>query len=231
MIPSHNDGPADQVERRDRVARSREALQALKPNQLRALTLLAEGYSYAEIGELTSWSYTKINRLIAEGRLKFRGVLLSSEDGSRCRELAPALSAFCDGEATESDEDMLREHLRACPHCRHSLSAFRAAPRRSRGACPRSAAVALPARSCPRDICRAPKPVAWTHGLGRVGALTDRRHRRQPWSRCHGAGEGPRRMCRYRGRRGGIHRRRRPPHPDRPLRRPPAASARETPGR
>ena len=49
MIPSHNDGPADQVERRDRVARSREALQALKPNQLRALTLLAEGYSYEKL--------------------------------------------------------------------------------------------------------------------------------------------------------------------------------------
>jgi RNA polymerase sigma factor (sigma-70 family) len=57
-IPSQKDGPADTAERRERIARAREALQALKPQELRALTLLAEGYSYAEIGEMTGWTYT-----------------------------------------------------------------------------------------------------------------------------------------------------------------------------
>jgi DNA-directed RNA polymerase specialized sigma24 family protein len=58
LIPSERAGPADLAERRERIARSREALKALKPQELRALTLLAEGYSYAEIGELTGFSYT-----------------------------------------------------------------------------------------------------------------------------------------------------------------------------
>src|SRR6476661_6239034 len=50
LIPSKRAGPADLAERRERIAHSREALKALKPQELRALTLLAEGYSYAEIG-------------------------------------------------------------------------------------------------------------------------------------------------------------------------------------
>ena len=58
LVPSEKDGPADQAERRERISRAREALKALKPQELRALTLLAEGYSYAEIGEQTGWTYT-----------------------------------------------------------------------------------------------------------------------------------------------------------------------------
>lgn len=58
LIPSEKDGPADVAERRERIGKAREALKALKPQELRALTLLAEGYSYAEICELTEWSYT-----------------------------------------------------------------------------------------------------------------------------------------------------------------------------
>ncbi len=77
--------------------------EALKPAELRALSLLAAGHSYAEIGELTGFSQTKINRVLAEGRDRFRGLLSSSEDGSRCRELRPLLSAFCDGEASPRD--------------------------------------------------------------------------------------------------------------------------------
>src|SRR3954462_1834003 len=65
LIPSPRDGPADQVERRERVARTREALRTLKPQELRALTLLAEGYSYAEIGEITGWSYTNVDRPVS----------------------------------------------------------------------------------------------------------------------------------------------------------------------
>jgi RNA polymerase sigma factor (sigma-70 family) len=128
LIPSHRDGPADLAERRERVARTREALQTLKPQELRALTLLAEGYSYAEIGELTGWSYTKINRCLAEGRSRFRSVLQSSEEGRRCDEVSPLLSAFCDGEAGTVQEGVVREHLRACAHCRSKLRTFRAAP-------------------------------------------------------------------------------------------------------
>ena len=50
LIPSESDGPPERAERREAIARSREALRALKPQELRALTLLAEGFSYEEIG-------------------------------------------------------------------------------------------------------------------------------------------------------------------------------------
>lgn len=126
-IPSDADGPAERVERREAVARSREALRALKPQELRALTLLAEGYSYAEISAITGFSRTKVNRCLAEGRERFRRFLASSAEGKRCAELRPLLSAFCDGEAGD-DTDQVREHLRACPHCRAALRAYRAAP-------------------------------------------------------------------------------------------------------
>jgi RNA polymerase sigma factor (sigma-70 family) len=128
LLPAGADGPAERAERQEAIARSREALQALKPQELRALTLLAEGYSYAEIGEITSWSHTKINRCLAEGRERFRSLISRSEDGSRCTEMRPLLSAFCDGEAQADEVTSLREHLRACAHCRATLRAYRAAP-------------------------------------------------------------------------------------------------------
>jgi RNA polymerase sigma factor (sigma-70 family) len=128
MLPARGAGPAEAVERREAVARSREALQALKPQELRALSLLAEGYSYAEIGEITGFSNTKINRCLAEGRERFRRVLANSEDGSRCEEMKPLLSAFCDGEASPRETAAVREHLRACASCRATMRAYRAAP-------------------------------------------------------------------------------------------------------
>jgi RNA polymerase sigma factor (sigma-70 family) len=128
MIPARTDGPPERAERQEAIARSREALQALKPQELRALSLLAEGYSYKEIGEITGFSHTKINRCLAEGREKFRRVLARSSDGSRCEELRPLLSSFCDGEASSEEAAVLREHLRACANCRGALRAYRAAP-------------------------------------------------------------------------------------------------------
>lgn len=128
LIPAVADGPEERAERREAIARTREALQALKPAELRALTLLAEGYSYAEIGELTGFSHTKINRCLAEGRERFRELLSHGEDGRRCEEMRPLLSAFCDGEASAGEEAVLREHLRACAACRSTLRAYRATP-------------------------------------------------------------------------------------------------------
>jgi RNA polymerase sigma factor (sigma-70 family) len=129
LLPAPANGPAEQVERREEIARSREALQALKPQELRALTLFGEGYSYAEIGEITSWSQTKINRCLAEGRERFRRLIAHSEAGGRCAELQPLLSSFCDGVASPEEVAELREHLRACVHCRATLRAYRLAPK------------------------------------------------------------------------------------------------------
>jgi RNA polymerase sigma factor (sigma-70 family) len=128
LIPSQGAGPEERFERREAIARSREALKTLKPAELKALTLLAEGYSYVEIGEMTGFSMTKVNRCLAEGRERFRAFLTRSESGGRCAELRPVLSAFCDGEASAEDADALREHLRVCAHCRAAMRAYRAAP-------------------------------------------------------------------------------------------------------
>lgn len=127
-IASGGAGPDERLERGEQLARSREALQALKPAELRSLTLLAAGYSYAEIGEITGFSQTKVNRCLAEGRQRFRQQLSHGEDGTRCTELAPLLSAYCDGEASKDGEAMVREHLRACAACRATMRAYRATP-------------------------------------------------------------------------------------------------------
>jgi RNA polymerase sigma factor (sigma-70 family) len=128
LLPATSQGPSEQAERREEMARSREALQTLKPHELRALTLLAEGYSYVEIGKLTGFSQTKVNRSLAEGRERFRRMVARSESGGRCGEMKPLISTFCDGEAKPREVAELREHLRACAHCRATLRAYRAAP-------------------------------------------------------------------------------------------------------
>jgi RNA polymerase sigma factor (sigma-70 family) len=128
QIPAVGDGPDKRLELREQVARSREALRSLKPAELRALTLLAAGYSYAEIGEITGFSHTKVNRSLAEGRERFRRLLARSEDGSLCLEMGPMLSAFCDGETSAEDAAAVREHLRACAGCRATTRAYRSAP-------------------------------------------------------------------------------------------------------
>jgi RNA polymerase sigma factor (sigma-70 family) len=129
LIPSERHGPADEAERRERIERSREALRALKPQELRALTLKAEGYSYVEIQEITGWTYTKVNRCMAEGRKRFLEAFAKIDGGQRCAELTSVLSAFCDGEASASGSSELRLHLASCHSCRAKLRAYRAAPR------------------------------------------------------------------------------------------------------
>jgi DNA-directed RNA polymerase specialized sigma24 family protein len=70
--PSDFPGPAERAERAERVAEAKLALAGLKPTERVAIVLQAEGYSYAEICGLCGWSYTKVNRLLAEGRAALR---------------------------------------------------------------------------------------------------------------------------------------------------------------
>jgi DNA-directed RNA polymerase specialized sigma24 family protein len=70
-IPSRASGPEQLVAQ---VDEARAKLASLKPAERRALSLLATGYSYAEIGELNRWTYTKVNRCISEGRAALRAV-------------------------------------------------------------------------------------------------------------------------------------------------------------
>jgi RNA polymerase sigma factor (sigma-70 family) len=123
------DSPEDRVLASDRVARSAEALHGLKPQEVRALWLRALGHSYVQICEITGWSYTKVNRALAEGRKSFLERYAGIEAGHECRRLAPTLSAFVDGEADAAQTVELRAHLRQCLACRAAVRGLHDASR------------------------------------------------------------------------------------------------------
>jgi RNA polymerase sigma factor (sigma-70 family) len=64
--------PEGAAELAERVAETRQYLAQLKPQERRAISLKALGYSYKEIGQITGWTFTKINRCIAEGNARLR---------------------------------------------------------------------------------------------------------------------------------------------------------------
>jgi RNA polymerase sigma factor (sigma-70 family) len=117
--------PEDRVLGFERVARSAEALQRLKPQEVRALWLKAMGNSYQEICDQTGWTYTKVNRCLAEGRKSFLARYAGIEAGEECRRWAPVLSAIVDGEASAEQMLELRPHLRNCAGCRAALRELR----------------------------------------------------------------------------------------------------------
>ena len=127
-IPSAGRATEDEVEGRERVARSREALALLKPQELKALTQLASGMSYAEIQVANGWTRTKVNRCLAEGREKLRSVVRQSEAGERCRLIEPLVSAAADGELEPEATGAVRNHLAVCGRCRAMLREYRRIP-------------------------------------------------------------------------------------------------------
>ena len=102
-------------------------LAQLKTQEIRALQLKAEGYSYREICQLTGWTYTKVNRCLTEGRRALARRLASIESGSECARLAPLLGALVDGDASADQFGLLRPHLSTCLACRARLKWLRAA--------------------------------------------------------------------------------------------------------
>jgi RNA polymerase sigma factor (sigma-70 family) len=144
LIPWQGSGPEERAEKRELIDRSREALATLKPHELKALTQLAEGYSYTEIASLNGWTRTKVNRCLAEGRARFRSVFRQSEAGERCASLEPLISASCDGELEGNQLAEIRNHLAACGQCRATLRAYRAAPK--------AAAALLPAAPASQSL-------------------------------------------------------------------------------
>lgn len=124
QAPASTDVRAEQLER---LRLGGQALQRLKPQEIRALQLRAEGYSYKEIETITSWSATKVNRCIAEGRRAFEQALDGIESGVECDRLARALEAIAGGEGTAEDHVAVRPHLSTCLACRARLRRHRAA--------------------------------------------------------------------------------------------------------
>ena len=117
--------PEEQLLSFDLISRSAEALKRLRPHELRALWLRAQGHSYSDISAITGWSYTKVNRCVSEGRRSFLEHYEGIESGDVCQRWLPVLSAMVDGEATPEQMLELRPHLRNCPGCRATLRALR----------------------------------------------------------------------------------------------------------
>jgi RNA polymerase sigma factor (sigma-70 family) len=119
--------PEERVLSFEHLTRSAEALQRLKPNEVRALWLKAAGNSYAEICEETGWTYTKVNRCLAEGRKRFLERYAGIEAGEECVRWQPVLSAIVDGEATGEQLMDVRPHLRNCKACQATIRELHAA--------------------------------------------------------------------------------------------------------
>src|SRR3712207_1995284 len=111
----------ERSERFDELTRAAEALQRLKPQEVTALWLKAEGLSYTEIAERQGWTYTKVNRCITEGRRALLHRVAEIEAGDECARWQPVLSAMADGEASAQQITEARPHLRNCPACRATL--------------------------------------------------------------------------------------------------------------
>jgi RNA polymerase sigma factor (sigma-70 family) len=139
----------DQAERYEDLRQGAEALRQLKPQEIRALLLRAEGYSYAEICEITGWSYTKVNRCLTEGRQALSVRLAGIQGGIECAKLAPLLSALADGEASAEQLGRLRPHMKTCLACRATLRAFREAPEQVAALSPPAAMLASDAGGGP----------------------------------------------------------------------------------
>jgi RNA polymerase sigma factor (sigma-70 family) len=154
----------DQAERIDRLRVGAEALKGLKPQEIRALVLRAEGHSYKQIQEVTGWTYTKVNRCLTEGRKAFLARVAGIEAGGECERLSPLLSKLVDGEATADDLTALRPHIRTCLSCRAALREYRSAPATAAALVP-ATAFALPGRPGFVDLpARAAEALAgWAH--------------------------------------------------------------------
>jgi RNA polymerase sigma factor (sigma-70 family) len=122
------DDPAERAVEQERLRHTAEALRRLKPQEVTALVLRAEGLSYVEIASRMGWTYTKVNRCVTEGRRALLGRLDAIESGAECARWLPGLSALADGEASARDVAELRPHLRSCPACRATLRHLHAAP-------------------------------------------------------------------------------------------------------
>lgn len=119
------DDPVARSERLERLRVAAEALQRLKPNEAEALMLLASGLSYKEISAEKGWTYTKVNRLITEGRQAFRQGTAEIDAGEACTRWSGVLTRIADGEATASELADVTPHLQRCPACRAALNADR----------------------------------------------------------------------------------------------------------
>jgi RNA polymerase sigma factor (sigma-70 family) len=121
LFGRQGDSPSEHLERYEKLRAGAEILGSLKPQESLALSLLAQGYSYQEISERTGWTYTKVNRCLAEGRQSFRSELARMEAEDPCRHWEQPLRAVAAGAVDTETSSRVRRHLKYCVGCRSTL--------------------------------------------------------------------------------------------------------------
>ena len=121
FVPGPDRSVDDQIASGERVRRSAEALRSLKPDEAKALMMKAHGLSYEEIGARNGWSYTKVNRVVTEGRRRFLQTYEGIESGAECERYRPIVEALSAGSATAAQVLQIRPHLRHCTACRAAV--------------------------------------------------------------------------------------------------------------
>jgi RNA polymerase sigma factor (sigma-70 family) len=121
FVPSGERSVEEKLAAEERVQRSAEALRALKPDEAEALMLKAHGLSYDEIGARNGWSYTKVNRVVTEGRRRFLDAYRGIESGAECERFAPIVEALGNRSASAAQMLQIRPHLRHCAACRAAV--------------------------------------------------------------------------------------------------------------
>src|SRR4051812_33378474 len=121
FVPGSDRSVEDVIASGERVRRSAEALRALKPDEATALMMKAHGLSYEEIGKRNGWTYTKVNRVLTEGRRRFMDAYEGIESGAECERFAGIVEALATGGATAAQLVQIRPHLRHCIACRAAV--------------------------------------------------------------------------------------------------------------
>jgi RNA polymerase sigma factor (sigma-70 family) len=121
FMPGSERSVEDVIASGERVRRSAEALRALKPDEATALMMKAHGLSYEEIGKRNGWTYTKVNRVLTEGRRRFMDAYEGIESGAECERFAGIVEALAAGGATAAQLVQIRPHLRHCIACRAAV--------------------------------------------------------------------------------------------------------------
>lgn len=117
----------DQLDTIDLARRAGEALATLKDSEAQALCLRAQGLSYDEIADAYGWSYTKVNRVVTEGRRAFVAHYRAVENGLVCADTTDLVGRFAAGELKPRVALKVRAHLVRCSACRALLHAERQA--------------------------------------------------------------------------------------------------------
>ena len=162
------------------VTRAAEALQGLKPQEVRALWLRMEGRTYKEIAEELDWTYTKVNRCVTEGRRAFLDALRRHRGGRGVPPLrVRALRLRRRGAARRRDRRAAPPPARLRRVSRRRCAACAAATARSARSC-RSASPSAASTAATPHSASSSASTRRSSAISRSAPSRSRRRRRSP---------------------------------------------------